>query len=276
MSTASSVVATMSALSFALLARPGQPAQHCDLASGFRHRLRRIASPDLARRHVAHESTSRRKLGSRTDGQMISQADTATHRDVVADDDGTRNTRKPGYNAIAADANIVGDLHQIVDLGALSDDGVGHRAAIDGRVGADLDVVLDDDAADLRHALRSLGAGHEAEAVLADPCAAMDDDAVADQSILDAGARTDVAVAADLAGAANDGVGRDDRAGAYGSTRTDHGACLHDRTGLDMRGRIDMRLRRNAGFAGHRPWSGGLRKQQPPDHGEGLLRARMP
>ena len=60
-----------------------------------------------------------------------------------------------GDHAAAADADIVGDLHEIVDLGAFADDRVGHRAAIDRGVGADLDIVLDDDAADLRNALRA-------------------------------------------------------------------------------------------------------------------------
>ena len=47
--------------------------------------------------------------------------------------------------------HIVGDLDEIVDLGALADHGVADRAAVDGGVGADLDIVLDDDAADLRN-----------------------------------------------------------------------------------------------------------------------------
>ena len=63
-------------------------------------------------------------------------------------------------------------------------------------------------------ALRPLGAGDKAEAVLADPGAAMDDDPIADQRVLDAGTRADIAVAADLAGLADDRVGRDDGAAA--------------------------------------------------------------
>ena len=43
------------------------------------------------------------------------------------------------------------------------------------------------------------GSADEAETVLADLGAAVDDDAVADQRILDGGARADEAVAADLA-----------------------------------------------------------------------------
>ena len=49
------------------------------------------------------------------------------------------------------DADIVANLHQVVDLGALADHGVAHGAAVDRGAGADFDVVLDDDAADLRN-----------------------------------------------------------------------------------------------------------------------------
>ncbi len=38
---------------------------------------------------------------------------------------------------------------------------------------------------------------------------------------------------------------------------------------------IDMGLRRDPGFAGHRSRRGGRREQQPADHGESLLRSRV-
>ena len=53
-------------------------------------------------------------------------------------------------DAMAPDRHVVADLDQIVDLGALADHGVADRAAVDGGAGADLDVVLDDDPADLQ------------------------------------------------------------------------------------------------------------------------------
>ena len=52
---------------------------------------------------------------------------------------------------MAANDDVVADLHEIVDLRALADHRVAVCAAIDGHAGADLDVVLDDDPADLRH-----------------------------------------------------------------------------------------------------------------------------
>ena len=104
------------------------------------------------------------------------------------------------------------DLHQIVDLGALADDGVADRAAVDRGVGADLDVVLDDDAADLRHLRDARAApGTIAEAVLADARAGMDDDAVADQRMHQRGAGADRAVAADAHAGPDHGVRRRSR-----------------------------------------------------------------
>jgi hypothetical protein len=103
----------------------------------------------------------------------------------------------------------------------------------------------------------------------------VDDDAVADEGILDAHAWTNIAIAADLAGGADNGVGRNDRSAADGSAWADDRSGFDDRAGLDMRRGIDMSLRRDPGFAGHRSRSGRHREQQPADHGESLLRSRM-
>ncbi len=44
---------------------------------------------------------------------------------------------------------VVADLDQIVDFGALADDGLAETRAVDGGVGSDLDVIADFDDADL-------------------------------------------------------------------------------------------------------------------------------
>ena len=54
-------------------------------------------------------------------------------------------------HGVRADAAVVADLHVVVELDAVFDDGVLERAAVHGRVRADLDVVADHDAAELRH-----------------------------------------------------------------------------------------------------------------------------
>jgi hypothetical protein len=82
---------------------------------------------------------------------------------------------------MAADDDVVADLHQIVDLRPLADDGVPVRATVNRDPGADLNVVLNDYAADLRHFEMSSRPKGESEAVLSDMGAGMNDHSVADQ-----------------------------------------------------------------------------------------------
>ena len=110
-------------------------------------------------------------------------------------------------HAMPADDHVVGDLDQIVDLGALADHRVAAGAAVDRGVGADLDVVLDDDAADLRHLQVPLRSHGEAEAVLPDAHAGMEDDAVADEGVGDGDVGADRAVPADPDLRADDRMG---------------------------------------------------------------------
>jgi hypothetical protein len=53
------------------------------------------------------------------------------------------------YNAMFVDDDIVGDLYQVINLGASADFGVSERAPIDSAVGPNLDVIFDDDSANL-------------------------------------------------------------------------------------------------------------------------------
>src|SRR5262245_26526088 len=73
-------------------------------------------------------------------------ADRAAAPDVgAAGDAGARRDR-----GVRADAHVVADLDLVVELDALLDHRVVQRAAVDRGVGADLDVVADPHAADLR------------------------------------------------------------------------------------------------------------------------------
>ena len=103
-------------------------------------------------------------------------------------------------------------------------------AAVDRRVGADLDVVLDDDAADLRHLEVPPRPDGEAEPVLADAHAGMDDDAVAEQRVQHASRW-----------ARSSSRGRSDTCGPITApapidgARADLGAGPDDRAGIDRR-----------------------------------------
>src|SRR6185369_7954003 len=113
--------------------------------------------------------------------------------------------------------HIVADLDLIVDFGALADHRIPQAAAVDGGAGANLDVVLDQDPAGLRHLQMALGAEEdEAIAVLPDAAGGMDQDVVADQRELDRSPGADIAVAADL------------------DVGADHRACADHGTGADL------------------------------------------
>ncbi len=82
---------------------------------------------------------------------------------------------------MTTDANVVTDLHLIVDLGTLADDRIVHGSAVDRRLGTDFDVILNDDAADLHDLDHAGWARCITETVLADPSAIVDDHMIADQ-----------------------------------------------------------------------------------------------
>jgi hypothetical protein len=76
----------------------------------------------------------------------------------------------------------VPDVHEVVDLRSASDTRDLERAAVDGRVRANLDVILDFKRANLRKLLvpASLRIAHVAKAIAAQHCASMNDHAIAD------------------------------------------------------------------------------------------------
>ena len=50
-----------------------------------------------------------------------------------------------GDDVVLADFDVVGDLDEVVDFGALADEGRFEAGAVDGGVGADFNVVFEDD-----------------------------------------------------------------------------------------------------------------------------------
>src|SRR5207237_8559676 len=98
----------------------------------------------------------------------------------ISDLDNSRNSGLRQDETIPADRAIVPDLNQIIDLRPLPDHGIADGAAIDRRIGADLDGVLYDDASGLRNLDGPCLVGQKSKSVLTDPAPRMDDDAVAD------------------------------------------------------------------------------------------------
>ena len=85
-----------------------------------------------------------------------------------------------GHQHVAADADAMPDLHQVVQLGPGTDARLAHRRPVHRGVGAELDVVLDDHRRHLRNLLvRAIATPDEAIAVTADDHAVLQDDPVA-------------------------------------------------------------------------------------------------
>src|SRR5215471_13050008 len=108
-----------------------------------------------------------------------------------------------------ANGYIVADLYKVVDLGTLTYHGVAVGAAINRAAGSDFDIILDDDAADLRHLRVSVSARHIAKTVLAETTPWMNDHPVADQAIQDRTLRAYRTIASDAHAGPDRGVGRD-------------------------------------------------------------------
>src|ERR1700761_6089338 len=123
------------------------------------------------------------------------------HGSLAADLDKILEDCRAGYTDLrynhtaASNSNVVADLHEIINSGSGTDNGVARRSPVDRAVGPDLHVVLDDDTTKLRNAEKArLGRG-EAEALLANPGAWIDIDPGAEQGVTEAGVGADPAVA---------------------------------------------------------------------------------
>src|SRR5882757_6733551 len=127
----------------------------------------------------------------------------------IANQAGPRDTGLGHQHRMAADDDVVADLHQIVDLRPLADHGVAVCAAVDRYAGANLDIVLNDHAPDLGHFEMPPRPKGEPEAVLSDMCAGMNDHAIADQRGEDRGRGANEAITTDAHFRTDDSIGAD-------------------------------------------------------------------
>src|SRR6185437_1591070 len=146
------------------------------------------------------------------DGQMIADADLSAHHHIGTDGGGARDAHLAGDQAVMADLHVVGDVHEVVEHRAGADRRVADSAAVDGAIGAELDIVLDDHAAELRHAQQALAAGHEAEARAADGDVGREGHAIADQGEVNDAIGADRAVVADDHAVSDDDIWTDQAA----------------------------------------------------------------
>src|SRR6266581_2532220 len=148
-----------------------QPLERHHLAQPLLAGSRRIPGPAPPRWNISKDTGLGPEHCASPHRQVIGHARFATHNDTVLDRGATRDSDLGGEQTVTSDRHVVRDLHQIVDLASLPDHGVPDGPAVDRGIGANFDVVLDDDAPDLRNLVGSARAAHIAKAILANGAA---------------------------------------------------------------------------------------------------------
>src|SRR5262249_30246327 len=111
---------------------------------------------------------------------------------------------------------------------------------IDSCIGANLDIVLNNNTAGLADLVMTGRTHRKSEPVLTDPYAGMKNDAIPDQSMSDGGARTDVTVPADRHPEPHGGSRGDPGSAPDLDLRPNHGAGFDDRVFFDTSACVDQ------------------------------------
>src|SRR5690606_3508099 len=96
------------------------------------------------------------------------------------------------------------NLNQIIDFCAFADNRVIQRTAINRGIGANFDIVLNDDAAKLGNLLQTGRTRNITETILSNPDTRMERNVITNESALDGNAWGNITIAPDLAAFAND------------------------------------------------------------------------
>src|SRR5665213_1819810 len=118
-----------------------------DLAEPLCHRFRRRATPGWDR---TIDITDGGNLRALTDRYVVLYRDASCEHNEILKRRTAGNSHLRHQDTVATDTYVMADLDQVVDFCALADHGIANGATIDGSAGADFDIVLDDDACDLR------------------------------------------------------------------------------------------------------------------------------
>src|SRR3989338_705347 len=104
--------------------------------------------------------------------------------DPVADGDAPGNTDLRNNDTVFADRDIVGNLHQVIDLGPLPDKCFIKPGTVDRYISADLNAVFDDDRSHLRDLFLYSVDAHKTKTIRADHRPAVNDHLIADGETL--------------------------------------------------------------------------------------------
>src|ERR1051325_9704633 len=108
---------------------------------------------------------------------MVGDARLRCHDDVIAEAGAAGKTDLPHDEAMASDDDVVRDMDQVVYLGSLPNERRAKGASINSGIGADLDIIADNDVAQLKHFAVASFVKDVAEAVRSDDRACVNDHA---------------------------------------------------------------------------------------------------
>ncbi len=145
-----------------------------DLSFGFGQRHRRIAKPNTAG-NVFRDPTLRCEDCSVTDRNVTHDTNLPGYCYMLSDASAPRDSCLRSNDRMPADHNVVRHLNKIVDLDPFLNPGSSEAGAIDSRVRADLDIVIDLDNPELGDFFVAVLHEFEPETVRSDHGAAMDD-----------------------------------------------------------------------------------------------------
>ena len=170
---------------------------------------------------------------------MIGNSTLPAEHDKIAQRGAAGYSRLRNNHAMPAYMDVVPNLHEIINLRSLADDGIAQRAAIDRDAGANFHLVLHDHAAELRNLDVAMPVAGKAETRLADLRSRQDQQLVAQTGMGNRYVATDLAAAPDRYASADDGIGTD--AGIVANLRLgpDDHARSQDHTFADLGARID-------------------------------------
>ncbi|MCY1374038.1 hypothetical protein D9M69_613500 [compost metagenome] len=185
---------------------------------------------------------------------MIGKAYATADHGLITDNATSRNTAKCGYNAKSAKSDIMPDLHQIIDLSALTDYRVVQSATINRGIGTDFNIILKNNASKLRHFFKTSGARHIAKAILHDTNTRMQGHAITDHCKLNSYTRRNIAIATNLAALANNSRCSNERACTNADIPANHRTRFNRRTIFDLCRRMNECSRGNPCFAQPTGW----------------------
>jgi hypothetical protein len=110
----------------------------------------RVAVHESSRGDIARHTGAATHFCRFADRDVPAQSGLAGQHDIVAQRSAAGDAHLGTNETVFADDYVVGDLHEIIDLGALADLGAAETRAVERAVGPDLDVVSDYNVADLR------------------------------------------------------------------------------------------------------------------------------